>query len=298
MKFIENIKSSIYNPAYYSEILTKPFSYSLRYFLSLAALAALISTVIFSFVTLPKINKAIGEIVPNILNYYPDDLEVTVKDGKVSTNVQEPYFIKLPADLKDSNTGTEDKPAKEEIENLLVIDTTAPLSLDTFNNYKTFVLLNRDSVIYRESSGSMKIQPLEQGFNGIVTKAKVSSAMDKITPYIKSISYILVPFVFIGLFFGSIFVYLLYLLFGAAVIWLAAKIRNRNLGYGVSYRVGLHAITLGVILEATVFHFFPNLEFTFFFTFIMLAVVWVNLNFASDAGVPLPEPKTDQPKVS
>lgn len=283
MKLCKNIKSSIYNPSYYSEILNKPFSYSLKYFLSLACLVALIATIAFSFSTLPKINKFINETGSKALSYYPDDLEVTVKSGKVSTNVSEPYFIKIPDELKNSDRGTVTNPAAGEIENLLVIDTKNPATIDLFSGYKTSTLLSYDSFAYYDN-GAVKIQPLRQEFNGVVTKPKVSAALNKIMPYVRILPFALIPIIFIGLLIGSIFKYLIYLIFAAVIIWIMFKAMKKNLGYGKSYQIGLHAMTLGVILEVTVFRFYPNLEFPFLFTFLMLVVFWANFNFSSCAG--------------
>lgn len=294
MKFIENIKSSIYNPAYYNEILNKPFSYSFRYFLSLAALIAIVSTIVFSFSTLPKMSKFINEIGSNVLKYYPDNLEVTVKNGKVSTNVPEPYFIKMPTEFKSefqnpNDQKTKTSPDLSKIENMAVIDTASPLTIDLFRSYKTFVLVSRDSVAYYDNS-AVKIQPLSQGFDGIINKEKVSSSLNKVMPYLKILPLVLVPVILIFSFIGFILGNLFYLIFGAFVIWVAAKIRNRNLGYGKAYQIGFHAITLGVILEATVFWFYPNLEFPFLFTILMFAIVWINLKFSSITDNPPPAP--------
>lgn len=294
MQFLKNIKSSIYDPIYYKEMLNKPFSYSLRYFLSLMALASLAAALFFSISAVPGINKVISEIEPKVLTYYPDELEITVKNGVVSTNVPEPFFIKMPAelkgDVKEMKSGSAGSgPNFSKIDNLVAIDTASPLTIDLFNSYKTFVLIGHNSVAYYDNS-AVKIQPMDQSADGVVTKAKVSSAWNEIMPYIKLVPYILVPIVFFGSFLGSIIGYLIYLIFGAAVIWLAAKAAKRELAYGKSYQAGLHAITLGVILDFTLFWFFPGLQVPFFFTFLMVVTVWVNLNFASNADSVPPAP--------
>lgn len=296
MQFFNNIKSSIYNPNFYNEILNKPFSYSLKYFLSLAVLIAIVTTIVFSFSTLPKINKFIGEIDVNVLKYYPDELVITAKNGIISTNVPEPYFIKMPAELKDENI----KPAKNEseitrqdmaeLENLVVIDTKSPLTVDLFLSYKTFALVGRDSIAFYDNS-AVKIQPTGPELNGVLTKAKVLESLDKIMPYIKIIPVALIPIAFIFSFIGFIFGNLIYLIFGAFVIWLAAKIMKRELEYGKAYQIGFHAITLGVILEAIIFQFYPILNFPFLFTILMVMIVWINLKFSSPSDNIPPAPK-------
>lgn len=301
MEFLNNIKSSIYNPDYYKEILNKPFSYSLRYFLSLVAIIALISTITFSFLTLPMINKFINETAPKALNYYPDNLEITVKSGKVSSNVVEPYFIKLPSEIKSEVQGSKDystktSPDLTKIDNLLVIDTASPLTVNLFQNYKTLVLLSGDSVAYYDNN-AIKIQSLDQSINGVVNKAKFSEVLDKIMPYLKVSPFLLLPIVFIFSFIGFIIGNLIYLIFGAFVIWLMFKIIKKNLEYGKAYQIGLHAITLGVILEFSVFWFFPQLEFPFLFTFFMLVVVWMNFKSFLSAEDNVPPPLISVGKI-
>lgn len=301
MKFIDNIKSGVYNPAYYSEVVNKPFSYSFKYFLSLMGLLALIATVLFSFTALPDVIDFVNGFESKALGYYPGELEIVIKDGKVATNVQEPFFIKMPVELKDANKDLENKsaeavPKPEEMENLLVIDTKSPLTVDLFKSYKTAALLGVDSFIYYKDNSVVNIQSLSQASDVVINKAKVSSLLGEFMPYIKALPIILVPIVFIGVLVGSTLGYLIYLIFGAFAIWLLAMIKNKKLKYAKAYQIGLHAITFGVILESTIFWFYPVLEFRFLFTILMLAVVWMNLKSffaASDvSSTPIFSPPT------
>ncbi len=226
-----------------------------------------------------------------MLRYYPDNLEITVKNGKVSTNVPEPYFIKMPVELRSEFQDSRDQALRtgsdlSRIENLFVIDTLSPLTIDLFKSYKTFVLISRDSVAYYDNS-AVKIQPLDQSINGVVTKAKVSSVLTEIMPYIKIIPLALIPFVLFFSFIGFIIGNMIYLIFGAFVIWLMFRIIKKNLEYGKAYQIGLHAITFAVMLEATIFRFFPILDFPFLFTFFMLIVVWMNFKtFSGTENIP------------
>ncbi len=294
MKIIDDIKSSVYNPAYYSEVVNKPFSYSFKYFLSLMGFLALIATVLFSFTALPDIIGFINGFESKALGYYPNELEVTIKDGKVSTNVEEPYLIKMPAEFKNINAVSNNKsaeavPKPEEMENLLVIDTKSPLTVDLFRSYKTTALLGADSFIYYKGNGVVNIQSLSKVSDVVINKAKVSLIVGELMPYIKALPVILVPVVFIFMLAGLISSKLFYLVFGAFAIWLLAMIKNKKLKYIKAYQIGFHAITLGVILESTIFWFYPVLEFPFLFIIIMLIVVWINLKSffaASDILVP------------
>lgn len=292
MQLFNKIKSNIYDPVYYSEVLKEPFSSSLRYLLSLLLLLSLIGTIIFSAATLPELNTVMREIGPNVLKYYPDELEIAVKNGKVSTNVEEPYYIRIPDELKNEfkkseNRQDQNAPDLAKMDNLIVIDTKSNITFDVFKNYKTFAVLAADSIIIYDN-GAMKVQPLDQQVNGVLDKAKVAGVLSELSPYINIIPYALVPIVFFGSYLGSTLGYLLYMLFGAFVIWIAAQAVKKPMDYAACFKVGLHAITFGAILEFTLFWFYPQFQIPFFFTFLMVVVVWINLNFASDAGNVLP----------
>lgn len=291
MQFLNNIKSSVYNPEYYKEILNKPFSYSFRYFLSLAGIIAIVSTIVFSFSTLPKINKVISEADANVLKLYPDELVITAKSGVISTNVPEPYFIKLPAEFRNefqnSKNDLKTSPDFSKIENIFVIDTVSPFTIDLFKSYKTFILISRESVAFYDNE-AVKIQSLGQEASGVLTKAKISGALAAIMPFIKIMPVVLIPIALFFSFIGFIFGNMIYLIFGAFVIWIFAQVIKRNWSYGKSYQIGLHAITLGVILDAAISQFYPIMEFPFLFTFLMLVILWSNLNFSSCADNNVP----------
>ena len=101
MSFLQNIGKSIYSPEFYKELLGLPFSFSLKYFYSLAVVLAVALAVIFSFKIIPAAQPFLQSIGPQVLNYYPDELVITIKNGDVSTNVAEPYLLPLPAPLID-----------------------------------------------------------------------------------------------------------------------------------------------------------------------------------------------------
>ena len=70
---------------------------------------------------------------------------------------------------------------------------------------------------------------------------------------------------------------LLFLVFLAFLIWLLTKMMKKDKTYGQSYKIGLYAMTLGLILEV-IFDFVHFSGFPFMFTIITLGVVAINLN--------------------
>jgi len=224
MKIFKNIKDSIYGPEYYKEVLAKPASYSFKYYFLFALIVSLVITVCFSFMAIPKIKAFADYGSTKIVELFPAELRIDVKNGQVSTNVQEPYFIKFPGELKAKENSEISNKNLSNIENILVIDTKNDFNLDTFNSYKTFALLTKNSVVYYKDNG-IEMQPLESSMNFSVDREKVASVIDKIKPYIKFVY----PIVVLSIFVISMIVFcfqLICLFFGALFVWLVARLKS------------------------------------------------------------------------
>ena len=180
-----------------------------------------------------------------------------------------------PKDLK-YKYNLEDTELKADLENLLVIDTAAPFTLEGFHGYKTAVLLMKDNVAYYSDKGEIRIQPLKGIPDTTINKPTVAKLVGKIAPFLVFIG----PLIAIGVFLIAMIALsfkLAYLLFGAFLIWGLMKIKKISGGYGKAYQIGIHAMTLSILLNVIIFLFVPNFRVPFFFTIVMLVVAFVNL---------------------
>lgn len=264
MGFIKAIAGSIYSPAFYADALKKGLDRALGYFLLLALLLSAFTTapLVYSFARegQPEIKK----IVTNIVDYYPSELEVKIRNGQVTTNIKEPYMIPIP---KDSSS--------DQISNIIVIDTTTPFSLSKFNEYSTLAWLSKDIIYLKGERNEFRAYPLTDVENFTVNKAQLQKLADTVSPWIS----VLVPIVGVFIFIGMLFVYafrLVYMFFLALCIYLLTRLMKRPLTYKNSYKIGLYAITLSLIIE--IFQRFePSIRIPFLFTIVALAVVFINL---------------------
>ena len=217
MEFFKNIQRSIYDPEFYRGLLTKPFSYSLKYFVLFSLLIALVATIYLSFSLLPKINDFLENVGPTVLNYFPDDLKIVIEDGLASTNVPEPYFLEIPFDIPEDIKMRPDVPGYG-IENLLVIDTRFDeATLEQFSSYNTIMLLNRKTLMYYDEN-QVTIQSLTVVPNFELDKGVISSLLVKIVPYFRLVGPLFIIFVFVG-YFAFVFVgRIFYLIFIALLI--------------------------------------------------------------------------------
>ena len=146
MRILSQIKDSMYGPKYYRELLNQPFSYSVKYIFKLTFIFALLVIVKFSVLSLPEIVSMINSIGPGLINNYPQELEIIVKKGNISTNAAEPYLIKTPDSWNDGKS-------KEKIpENLIAIDTKGEPNPDNLKKYDTLILITERYLVYKDSN--------------------------------------------------------------------------------------------------------------------------------------------------
>src|SRR5258706_6400806 len=146
MNFFKKVKSSIYSPEFYSTIPKSKFGSAMGYFLLITLILAIIQTLFAAPGLLINLPRDAKNILSDVVNKYPSNLEFNLKAGQISTNVKEPYFI-----------------ADDKGEKIAVIDTKTSSSASQFESYGTSVWLTKDSIFYKDTSqGGIKTQPLTQ----------------------------------------------------------------------------------------------------------------------------------------
>ena len=78
-QFIAHIEKSIFGPDYYEELLSRPAAFSWKYYWSFTTLLAVLMTIVTSLPLIPQVNRALDELPPAVLAYYPDAIEITVE---------------------------------------------------------------------------------------------------------------------------------------------------------------------------------------------------------------------------
>lgn len=262
MKFLQTVQDSVYSPAFYTTILKKSLKESVVYFLLLVLLLTIINLTTLMKPLLIEAPSAAQDFAQNIINCYPKDLEVKITGGQVSLNEKEPYFIKSC-----------------ESQNLGVIDTRTAFSASKFDEYKVPAWVTKDAVIYKKDNFETRTYSLTKINDFKLNKEVINSFYNKLSPYLNFIGPILVLFSFVGIFLSFNF-RLLHLLLLASLIWLLGKLFKNTISYGQSYKLGLHAITLGLIVDLLInlvrpwTHFYG---FPFMVSILTLGVVTFNL---------------------
>jgi len=284
VNFLRKIKNSIYSPGFYASIPQEKLGSAIGYFFLLILFVTIIQSIspVWSFLTVGQ--TEVKKFVNEVKNIYPSELVIKIQKGKVSTNVQEPYFIPLP--------GNKNKSAADNF-NLVVIDTKTPFSVNQFNQYRTFAWVTEDS-IFTKSDNQIKATDLSKASNITIDKTLVTSLINRFSPWVNLITPLAIIGILLGIYLFHVF-RLVYLFFLAVLIWILTKLLKKPLSYGNSYKTGLYAITLGLFAEVFL-GFFKFTGFTFMFTLISLAVVLVN-KFSKTEEIPTPQPPQPTPAL-
>ena len=98
--FFRTLVLSSISPAYYNDVVRAPAWFSWQYFIAFQFFGAIIAAITFG-ISLSHINVA--QIQQNLLSIYPQGLELSLKNGKLSTNKPLPYYIPYPGETNDPN---------------------------------------------------------------------------------------------------------------------------------------------------------------------------------------------------
>ncbi len=271
MKFIQTIKDSIYGPEFYKKLVvgSMPFGSSVRYLLKLLAVATVVSWVMLTSIAGSFLYFGAKVVGPELVNQYPAELEVVIKNGEVTTNVASPYKISMLAD----KIKAEDK---QVIDNVVVIDTVNEPTYEKFNEYKTLALIAKKTVWYKDEGGQVTIVSLDKFPNMTINKTLVDVWYPKVSMFLKGAFGVFILVLFPIIFAGLIVYYLIYLLLAALLVFGLLKILKVSVNYSRAYQIAIHAATLTIVVGAVAF-FLPMAKFPFLGTLILLAVVGMNL---------------------
>jgi len=257
--FFKNIVRTIYDKSFYLGSENEPFwkRYNMLYVVHLI----LAVTFVFAIANFYYTNKAevarfgvnIEKALPTL---YPKDLVLTLKNGELSTNQKEPYYLgntfvkSIENDMDLSNA------------NLITIDTKA--TLDDYESLKTLVLLTKRGAIVKQSEkGEIRFYPYTQ-FTPAKSKdetyvfdyKKYMQGVKEFGPIVKRIpdifTYAVVIVGVLALLLAPLFTtlgWLIALLFLSIIGYFAALIIKRKKSFGYIYKMGIYLAIPLTLLE-------------------------------------------------
>jgi len=254
---------------YYRDIIRADLRFSIKYFTVLALIAALITSVTVSVTAVPKLQKGIDTAMADVLDSFPDNLIITIKDSKFNVNQPEPYAIPLPKSFVG-----EDKTEEGKMKNIIVFDSQG--TIEDLEKYNTLALINATNILVR-NQGKIEVYPLKDFPDGQFSKGDIVQLVDKVRPYMIYLPHAVITLVLIAslLYFSTFKV--AYLAFMGLLLFGVGRGRKLNISYTRALQVAIHSMTLPLLIEvlATSAQVQISLPFWFFilnFVFGMIAI--------------------------
>lgn len=242
--FWQTWKNSFSSAEYYKDVLKAPFGFSLKYFLFFCFLLSLVLTMYTGLKIVSPVNQFVSRFPSILSKVYPEELEIRISKGVVTTNVPQPYFI--PIDRFEEGFEELEKQVKglksDDFKNILVIDTDA--KVEDMKRYQTYMLLSRSHLSYFKDDGRIETVSLEKINNFTLNRSFISNNLNKFAPWIRVLAIFLVPFIFVGSFIFFVSSQLVYLLIVALILFLGAKVLKSSLNYWKAYQIDLHLATI------------------------------------------------------
>lgn len=250
--FFYSFTRSLFEPKYYKDVAKSNFWFSFKYLWFLLFILTLIKGFTLGGQYLksrPQIQPEVNKFVTYAENFYPKALELKIKKGQLSTNVQEPYIF----DLEKTKLQTGQK-------HFLIIDTKG--SIENYPNYNSYILATKNAVVYPSKSENNRIgetsvfyfRNLKQNFT--LNKNIYNNFLNVIRPYSNKVlffvDYFALMFLFLFLIFGSLFWtggVMFGLVFLTFFVWILNLIFKKQFSYGSLFRMGMHAVTWPILVN-------------------------------------------------
>lgn len=266
--FIYVYTKSLTSFTYYRDILKTGFGFSVKYYLFLALLASIITSLAISIKIIPETSRVFGNLINNARNAFPDDLVFTMKNSEWSINRPEPFIVPMPkfeGETADPNTP----------KNLVVFYNNG--TIEDLKNLDTLVIFNKVNVLYREDN-KISVMPLKDLPDNVVNKTEFDKFIAAFATILRLLPLLMVVMIFLAVLAGNIIFRAFYFAWFSLFVWLASAITGFKLSYSQSIKVAIHSATLPLTLGVlfSVFNFSP---FKFWFSLLnLLFAVFVLIN--------------------
>lgn len=226
----------------------------MKYFVTLALLASVIVTTAISVEMIPQMKAGLQNVMEKAGEVYPEDLVITAKDGAWSINKEEPYSIAFPIDPKTwmmENQEMTDEMGMTEEEvyfpsTLIVFDHEG--EINDLEEHDTLMLVNAANIIVRDAQ-KIEVYPLGELPDGEFTQATFDEMLVAAEGLAKYLPGLLVALMFVMTFMGYFVFRSFALVFVAVAVWFLSMFSNNKLNFADSYRVGIHTMTLPLVIS-------------------------------------------------
>ncbi len=265
--FIKTIGFTFYSGDFYKKIKDESVGNAIVFLLKAVLFLSIcvgIIGIIISIIFSPSIKKGISSFVNT---NFPSDLVVTVKDGKMKTNTNQPFFVKDSSSPKSAYSK----------ENAFVILPDEIVDTFLLSKYSTMAAMAKDGFVIEKNQGQ-EIRIIKYDtMSFVASRETVLKILNKIIPFFIVFFAIGIIPLMMFIFIFVITMHLIWLFFAALLIWGFLRLKKLNISYKQSYKIGMYIIIPLLVSEIIVFPFnFSGKLFTIAIMLIVTLVVTKN----------------------
>lgn len=292
--YFRSVWSYVSKPEAYIAVPARPLrtciSYLYRLCLCTSAVIA-IPIIITLAVLIPSAHEGISTFRDDALSMYPESLVLTVKDGELSSNVEEPYVIEFPSRWK--SIFTNDDPEEENAYDHLATIATK-MSVEDYHLTKSLILITKRSLVMADKDGGLRVMPLSQfGPDITITHQMYAGILRSISPFLKYIVPLLSASLVLWAFLLPIFMAgaaimqaLIYLLLLTLILWITSAVMKKGYSYVELYKMGIYGYTVlalsSLVLDMITLHipYLPSILFLGWMIYVLRQLPRQNLPLA------------------
>lgn len=277
-----NLIKNLFSLSYYTSVLTGTKKFRPALAILILSLLLSIKPSIFIYTDVYPVARNLENKVITLINeIFPSELEIKIKNGTVSSNVTEPYYVTARREtIENALSLKKDTQTSSSKVRLLAIDTKG--KADDFEQYQSFGLLTENSLVYYRD-GKINIQTLRDIKEMTINKQSATKMVkDFINKYninnLINIGIFIVPlFIFIGVLISqSVLLFLL-----SIATYIIIRIEQIKAGFGSAYRYTT-VVAFIPILVWNILSLIPKLTFDLssassLLTIIILSIVYLGI---------------------
>lgn len=286
--FFTTIKNSVWNREFYAVMASRSPKEGFKFFFSLVLAITFVTVVFLSLAVVPIFISSTKFMADLVVNEYPKDLVLVIKNGSASTTVARTFKMTFPTDQVWAKN-VEDL-RKNNFDNFLVIDTLSSFdNSKQFEEARTFILLTKDKIVASESGGGYKVNPIPREVNLTFTKEFVAYWVAKIMPLIKYIIPFIILLTFVAVYIFAAVFNLFVILISALLIWGIATLTKRGGKFSEFFTTAIFAATLAILSDFVLTLFSLNGLSMFEMVLISVLVWLVNVKIWEKPNIPQTE---------
>lgn len=265
--FFRTLVNSLSNPSYYADVLKVKAWFSWKYFLFWNVLLSLL---ILVYVLPPVMSFKPQEVSEQIVAAYPAELEIYGGENGIEINQERPYSIPFPAEWTEeipedakADIDVNDIPLDEaEDFSIVTFDTDANIqNIQDFYEARSIAVLTESTVYMLDDAdtGEVRVYEMpafEEEFTFGLSDIKNFERKVLEHPFVAQKWYVSL----IGLFMVlvmiplTIWLRIVTIAIYSVLVWITAGfvIKKTKIEYGKAFQVGLHTLTLPVLIKVVI----------------------------------------------